>query len=612
MQKMHTKKGNTMFQKFNDDGYPKNVVRERINKLRKVMKKNKVDVFVIPHSDQYLNEYLAVNEERLKWITGFTGSAGTAVITQQKAVLFVDGRYKIQATKQVDTKRMFGVEDIIMNPPHIWIEKNIKGGQVVGVDPWLHSINDAENIKNSTEGNGGKFKAMNKNLVDEIWDNQPEEPNEPVRVQPLRYAGKSAGKKIGEIKRDMGEADVCVVCEPASVCWLLNIRGGDVKHTPITLARAIVTKNKKVSLFVETKKVSSERRSVIARNAEIKKPEMFKKTLAKIVRNKRVIIDLNQTPFEVVRIIEKSRGKIVGYKNPITIRKAIKNNAEIKGTKNAHLRDGAAVVTFLKWISNAKNVTEIDAAKKLENIRKQFGREMMTDISFDTISGSNQNGAIIHYRVTEESNKKITKGVYLFDSGAQYIDGTTDITRTIAVGKPSEHQKKIFTLVLKGHINVATAKFPKGTRGLDIDPLARASLRQYGCDYPHGTGHGVGAYLSVHEGPQNISPYGAQQLLEGMIVSNEPGYYKKNKFGVRIENLLLVRKAKIKNDENDSLEFENLTFVPIDKKLVEPKLLSGEEKKWLNEYHSSVWRKISPLVSDNTKGWLRSATSPIK
>ena len=605
-----------MFQDFTAPKEP--VIGDaRLNLLRDVMKKNGCDALVVPHNDEQRNEYLPPCAERLAWLTGFTGSAGACVVTVDRAVLFVDGRYTLQAAEQVDENHI-EVDSLIDNPPHKWLKEQGADKWTIGIDPWLHSSLEVKQLEKSAQKLNGSLKLLKANLVDAIWENQPDAPIGSVSIQPVKFAGRVTRDKLDEIYETMqgASADLCVLTDATSVSWLFNIRGQDVAHTPLVLAQAILIAGEDPLLFIDKRKLDMQEEAFLKQVCHLHPPSSFEEHLKKLSKRKAVLLDPALTPYAVHLSVTSGGGRIVEGKDPVALPRAVKNEAEITGSRNAHLRDGAAMATSLHWLDLQApgEVDEITVARKLEDCRRELaGDEPLKDISFDTISGSGPNGAIVHYRVNEATNRVLQNNeLYLTDSGGQYADGTTDITRTIAIGEPGEEERKAFTLVLKGHIAVALARFPKGTRGVELDPLARMALWQHGMDYAHGTGHGVGAYLAVHEGPQSISKRGMQALLPGMIVSNEPGYYKAGAFGIRIENLVLVEPpSPIDGGDQDMLGFETLTLAPIDTRLVDTQLLSADELRWLDAYHFRVNREIGPLVSKEVAAWLERATAPV-
>jgi Xaa-Pro aminopeptidase len=608
-----------MFQTYDNPSNPSNGA-QHIAALRQALSKAGVDGFIIPHADEHQGEYLPPSAERLAWLTGFTGSAGCAVVLRKKAAIFVDGRYTLQVRDQVDTA-LFDPQSLIDNPPEKWLAANIRKKQRIGFDPWLHTLTDAKKLTKAVKKAGGKLVALDHNPLDTIWQDQPAAPVEPVHIHPLKYAGKLALEKIAELSELVEEAgaDACLLSDPSSIAWAFNIRGHDVPHTPLPLAFAILHVGARPQLFINPQKLDIETRAYLTQLADLLSPDELEKHVAEIADSGRsLLLDPDLAAIKFALITREHGGKTIHGKDPARLPRAIKNEAEIAGSRAAHLRDGAAIAEFLHWLDQQQPGTqdEISVAKKLETCRTSYGdRHQMPlrDISFDTISGSGPNGAIVHYRVNEQSNRKLNEGeLFLLDSGGQYEDGTTDITRTIAIGQPTDEMRRNNTLVLKGHIELALARFPKGTRGIDLDVLARNALWQNGLDYAHGTGHGVGSYLAVHEGPQSISRRGMHKLHTGMIISNEPGYYKEGKYGIRIENLVLVRGPEdIAGGDNPMYGFETLTLAPIDQRLIDPQLLSDAQLHWLNAYHGHVLRQLSPLVDEGVQKWLARACTPI-
>lgn len=604
-----------MFQSFEASSEPV-TGDSRLAKLRTRIKSAGFDALLVPHADEQRNEYLPPNAERLAWISGFTGSAGEALILNDRAILFVDGRYTLQAAQQTDREH-WQVESLIDNPPAKWIEANMTK-PVIGYDPALHTANEVKRLQKAIKANGGRLTPTTSNFIDAIWTDRPAPPVGKVSIHDFELAGKTTRQKFPDIEAATAKhrADLCLLTDPSSICWLFNIRGADVAHTPLVLARAIVRREGDPLLYIDNNKLDVETRAFLTQVCDMRDPADFGSDLAELAAGSNVMIDPDRTAYATNLIVEEAGGTVVKAKDPVVIPRAIKNTAEIEGSRSAHLRDGAAMTTFLAWLDDQPvgSIDEITAATKLEETRRDMAGNMpLRDISFDTISGSGPNGAIVHYRVTKDTNRTLGNGeLYLSDSGGQYDDGTTDITRTVAIGEPDRDQRRAFTLVLKGHIGIASARFPKGTRGMDIDALARIALWQHGMDYAHGTGHGVGSYLSVHEGPQNISKRGIQELLPGMILSNEPGYYREGSFGIRIENLVLVRDAAdIDGGDTPMLGFETLTLCPIDQRLIDPAMLTDDELHWLNAYHGWVRRELTPLVSQDVADWLRRTTEPM-
>lgn len=605
-----------MFQTYDAPG-ARGGSRDGLQRLRSLMQQARVDAFLVPRADEHQGEYVPKCAERLAWLTGFTGSAGLAAVTRADGAVFVDGRYVVQAPRQVDTDA-FEVQLIPAARLDEWLSGKLKAGAVVGYDPKLHTQAMIEELAKALGAKGIKLKALARNLVDAAWGKaRPAAPQSPIVPHPLKYAGKAAEAKITELqavlKKD--EADAVVLTLPDSIAWLFNIRGTDVAHNPVPLAFAIVPVAGKPELFADPAKIGPETRAHLAAIAKVSPPQDLAKRLAALKsQGKRVRLDPATAGAWFFRKLSGGKGKIVRGSDPCLLPKARKNTIEIKGARVAHKRDGAAVVRYLAWLDREAatgKLDEITASRKLEEARSET--QALKEISFDTISGSGPNGAIVHYRVTTATNRKLKAGeLFLLDSGAQYIDGTTDITRTIAIGKPTREMQERFTLVLKGHIAIATARFPKGTRGVDLDPFARRALWEAGLDFDHGTGHGVGSYLSVHEGPQSISKRGMVALEPGMICSNEPGYYKEGGYGIRIENLILVSEPeKPAGGDREVMAFETLTLVPIDRRLVLPAMLSPDERAWLNAYHARVAEVIAPELSPADRAWLMAATAPV-
>ncbi len=605
-----------MFQSFKEIADPSKG-RPRVAQLRKELNKRKLAAFLVPHADEHQNEYLPPGAERLSWLTGFTGSAGMAIVGIRSAALFVDGRYTLQAPGQVDG-RVFDVLQIPGNKPADWLKVTLKKGDALGYDPRLHTIRAIERMQKTANEAGLRMVPQDENLVDAIWKDRPAAPRKAVSLHPLKYAGELAARKIASVQKQLrnANADCVVITLPESIAWLVNIRGQDVPHTPLPLSFAIIPKKGKPELFIAPEKLAATVRKALARDVKLCPPAKMAPALAAIGKAKgKVQLDPETASQWFANQLEQAGAEIVHGTDPCLALKARKNKTEIAGTRAAHQRDGVAMCRFLAWLdakAPSGKLDEISAAKKLESFRRQTGE--LKEISFDTISGAGANGAIVHYRVSESSNAQLIPGtLYLVDSGAQYLDGTTDITRTVSLGAPTGDMRRHFTLVLKGHIGLAAARFPKGTRGVDLDPLARSPLWNAGHDFDHGTGHGVGSYLSVHEGPQSISKRGMVALEPGMIISNEPGYYLEGHYGIRIENLVLVTRArKVKGGDRPMMGFETLTLAPIDRRLIDPALLTRDELKWLNAYHARVLKEISPELSVRDRKWLEQATIPME
>jgi Xaa-Pro aminopeptidase len=589
---------------------------ERIARLRQLMARAGVEALLVPHGDEYANEYLPACTQRLAFVTGFTGSAGTAVVAKDSAALFVDGRYILQAPLQVDTK-VFEVLQLGKAKVGEWLAKALKPGSVIGFDPKLHPPGTVDGLAEELASRRIKLKPLATNLVDRLWGRQrPRPPQGAVVVHPLTYAGKSAEDKLAEIQGTLKKdgQDAAVLTYPPSICWLLNIRGSDVAHNPLTLAFAIVPASGKAALFIDTAKIDRETKAHLTPVARLHVPAALGERLTALKKAGKTIRLSPTAPVWFHRTLKGGKARVVLAPDPCVLPQARKNATEIKGARSAHKRDGAAMARFLAWLDREAptgRIDEIAASKRLEEMRAET--QALKEISFDTISGAGPNGAIVHYRVNTTTNRALKPGeLYLVDSGAQYLDGTTDVTRTVAIGEPTREMQERFTLVLRGHIAVATARFPKDTRGVDLDPFARRALWEAGLDFDHGTGHGVGSYLSVHEGPQSLSKGGLVALDPGMIVSNEPGYYKKGAYGIRIENLLVVTEPeKVPGGERDLMAFEILTLVPIDRRLVVPDMLTGAELDWLNAYHARVREEIGPELGPEDRAWLEQATMQI-
>ncbi len=606
-----------MYQKFEDE-CSSAASAERFAALRVLMAKSGLNGVLIPRTDEHQGEYVAACSERLAWLTGFSGSAGLCAVLERKAALFVDGRYTVQSRQQVDQELM-EIHQVPDNSPSDWLCDNLESGAILGFDPWLHTINEIDALKDTLQAHGIRLKPVARNLVDQVWGSaRPKPPCAPIIVQPLKYAGQGADTKIESVRKELLEAgqDAAILTLPDAIAWLFNIRGSDVAHNPVALAFAIVPARGKPELFVDPAKLTSAAvKSHLKAVARLRLPKELNERVRALARDKRVVrVDPNTTAHWFGVRLGRTKSTLAYGRDPCLWPKSRKNSAEIKGARAAHERDGVAMVRFLAWLDREAlrgKLDEITAVKQLEAFRAETGA--LREVSFDTISGSGPNGAIVHYRVTTASNRRLRKGeLFLVDSGAQYHDGTTDITRTIAIGRPSAEMRERFTLVLKGHIAIATARFPQGTRGVDLDPLARAPLWAHGLDFDHGTGHGVGSYLSVHEGPQSLSRRGMVKFEPGMIVSNEPGYYKENAYGIRIENLLLVSEATdISNGERPMLGFETLTLAPIDRRLVAVTLLETGQRRWLNAYHARVRDAIGPELDATDRAWLNDATTQI-
>ncbi|MBB4076589.1 Xaa-Pro aminopeptidase [Bartonella fuyuanensis] len=608
-----------MYQSFEATINPSHAA-ERITSLRKEFDHLGLDGFLVPRADEHQGEYVAPHAQRLSWITGFTGSAGIALILKNKAIIFTDGRYKLQVRQQTDS-HIFEYEDLITCPPSQWLETNGKNLSI-GFDPWLHTIANTDTLRNALEIKaGGKLVAIHSNPIDLIWHDQPQLPQAPISIHPFKYAGCNTDEKLKLICKDIQKvnADAFIFTDPSSIAWTFNIRGNDVSNTPFPLCFALIPIQETPALFIDNKKLGKEQKKYLECYAKLYEPEqLLSKIKEYLQKGTAFALDPQLTCEKLRTIIEEENSSFITLTDPAALPRAIKNDTELNGARKAHLRDGVALTRFFSWLDKQRpgTISEISAAQKLEEFRISTAKKMgekLEDLSFDTISAAGKNGAIVHYRVTTQTNKKLNAAeLYLIDSGGQYRDGTTDVTRTVAIGNIGKEEKRCFTLVLKSMIALATACFPKGTRGQDIDALARITLWKAGFDYAHGTGHGVGSYLSVHEGPQNISRNGCQELIPGMILSNEPGYYRKDAFGIRLENLMIVKPAqKIDGGDIEMLSFETLTHCPIDRRLILPELLTLQEKQWINDYHAHVYQINAPYLNEDDKKWVKEATMPL-
>jgi Xaa-Pro aminopeptidase len=590
---------------------------ERCRLVRDQLGRLGVDAVLVPRADEHMGEYVPASAERLKWLTGFTGSAGMAAVTRRSAALFVDGRYTLQAGDQVDT-RTWTVVQVPDRDPADWLGEALHRDAVVGYDPHLHTSAWVKATERSLARHGIKLKPMASNPIDRLWGRErPAAPVGPVIVQPVRLAGREASAKIADLQKELKSAgqDAAILTLPDSIAWLFNIRGSDVAHNPTALAFAIVHAGAKPELFIDKRKLDAAARQHLTAVARLREPDELKARIEALKEAKRKVrLDGATAAHWFRRLLGERNPNVVDARDPCIGPKAIKNAAEIAGARTAHERDAVAMARYLAWLDReapSGRLDEIGAVRKLEELRAET--QALREISFDTISGSGPNGAIVHYRVTEATNRRLRTGeLFLVDSGAQYQDGTTDVTRTIAVGRPTPEMRQRFTLVLKGHIAIATARFPKGTTGAHIDAFARRALWDHGFEFDHGTGHGVGSYLSVHEGPQSISKRGHVALEPGMIVSNEPGYYKTGAYGIRIENLVLVTEpAPIEGGDRPMLGFETLTLVPIDRRLVDAKLLGAADTAWLDAYHARVRSVVAPHLRGEDLAWLEAATAPL-
>ena len=598
-----------MFQSFVDSDFGGHA--DTLKNLRADLAARKLDGFIVPREDEYQGEYVPPCNERLQYLTGFGGSAGTAIVLASKAALFVDGRYILQAPQQVDTRR-FSIENIMQTAPAAWLAGKVKMGQTIGIDPKLHSETAVQAYRTQLAAKGAQLKLLADNPLDAIWQDRPALPQTQVVMQPDRLTGMSATDKRKMLAKQLKADghDMLLIAQPENIAWLLNIRAQDVPHTPFALSFAILHKSARVDWFITRTRVDAKTRAHIGSGLHLHAPDTLAEALANI-DGKTVAYDPAVTPAWFAQHLTKAN--IARISDPCALPKARKTAAELKASKAAHVVDGAALCNFLAWFDKKApqgETTEICAAKQAEACRVASGK--LLDLSFDTISGTGPNGAIVHYRVTEKTNRTIKPGdLYLIDSGGQYQQGTTDVTRTVLVSgkKPPKGAIEAFTRVLRGHIALAMARFPAGTNGMQLDTLARGPLWEVGLDFDHGTGHGVGSFLSVHEGPQRISKGGLVPLEEGMIVSNEPGYYAAGEFGIRIENLQYV--TPVKTNARPMFGFEPLTLAPIDRRLIDKSTLTAAEISWLNTYHARVEKSLLPLVDKATQGWLRRNCKPL-
>jgi Xaa-Pro aminopeptidase len=588
----------------------------RVAALRTELARRSLTGFIVPRADRQQNEYVPAAEERLFWLTGFSGSAGAAVVLMERAALFVDGRYTLQAREQVDTT-LFEIVRTTETSIEQWLEKTLTSADQLGYDPWLHTSEGAEKLAKACAAAGATLVALEPDLIASLWNDRPDPPLGPVTLHGVRFAGEEVVTKLSRIRPEIARlhADAIVISDPHNIAWTFNIRGADVAHTPLPLAFAIVPREGRPALYIDGRKLSNDVRSHLESLADVREPADFVRDLGNLGKEKKTVrLDQATAADALARLITSHGGKALRGADPITLMKAVKNSVEIEGARAAHKRDGAAVARFLAWLDREApggKLTEIDAVEALESFRRNSG--LLKDVSFPTIAGAGPDGAIVHYRVTRNTNRSIKPGeLFLIDSGAQYEDGTTDITRTVAVGEPTAEMRDRFTRVLKGHIAIARAVFPDGTNGAQLDSFARQSLWEAGLDFDHGTGHGVGSYLSVHEGPARLSKLGSVALKRGMILSNEPGYYKAGAYGIRIENLVLVTEGpNIAGGEKALNAFETLTLAPIDRRLVNQAMLTPAEASWLDRYHAHVSATLAPLVDEATQAWLRTATQPL-
>ena len=608
-----------MFQSFADFGNPAQVA-PRLAALRAKLRAEGIDGFIVPRADEHQGEYVAPPAERLSWLTGFTGSAGAAIILPDRAVLLVDGRYTLQAANQTDTA-LVGIGDGVALPVETWLERHAATGQRIGFDPWLHTTGQVDRLHQAARRKGFEAVAIPANPLDAVWADRPAFKVSRAVGHPESLAGEGSASKLTRIRAAIAHAGAgaAVLSDPASLAWLANMRGSDLPHLPVALGFALVLPEAPARFYLTAARPAPDLKANLEGIVEFRPRSRLPGDLAALARSgTAILLDPASCPEALRAMILQSGGSIVTARDPVVLPRAMKNATEIDGARAAHKRDGTAMVAFLSWLDRQKpgTITEIEAAKALEQSRVKTGKRLgmpLRDLSFDTIAGSGPHGAIVHYRVTESTNRTLGDcELFLIDSGGQYQDGTTDITRTVAIGTPTPAMRRHFTLVLKGMIAVSEARFPPGTRGVDLDILARRALWAAGLDYAHGTGHGVGSYLSVHEGPQSLSKRGMEPLQPGMILSNEPGYYSEGAYGIRIENLVIVQGAETPKDGDRAMHgFETLTLCPIDQRLIDTDLLDRDELRWIDCYHADVWMALEPLVPATTRAWLKRATRPL-
>lgn len=598
-----------IFQSFEEKADPKNVA-PRLAALRAAMAKAGVDGFLIPRADAHRGESVPPGEARLAYITGFTGSAGLALVGAKKAALFVDSRYTLQAPAQTDTKRVTVVQTE-RGGLNGTAKTIIPKGGSIAYDPWLHTPGEIRDMASLLAGQATLVPRPN--LVDTIWTDRPGAPVSPIEFLGHNRAGRTAPDKIAELQAALvaDQADAAVLTLPESICWLFNMRGRDVPNTPFVLGFAIVPRRGQPVLYLDPAKITDALKAALEGVAKVASSKTLPAALARLGKgSKAVLIDPATAPEAIATTLRDAGATLIEKRDPVLLPKSRKNDAELSGMREAHKLDGVALAKFLAWFDEHApkgELTEIDIVTALEAFRRED--ESCVDASFDTISGAGPNGAIVHYRVTGKTNRTLAAGeIMLVDSGAQYLSGTTDITRTLATSKPGDEQRDRFTRVLKGMIAIAMARFPKGTSGAQIDILARQFLWADGVTYNHGTGHGVGAYLGVHEGPVGISSRYLTPFEPGNVISNEPGYYKTGEYGIRIENLITVKESEA---FAGYLEFETLTLAPIDRRLIRKSLLTEAERDWLDAYHHLVWKEIGPLVKGKVRDWLKEATAAL-
>ena len=589
----------------------------RLAALRDTLAATKLTGFVVPLTDEHMSEYVGEYAQRLAWLTGFEGSAGAAVVLADKAAMFTDGRYTLQVRAQVDGT-LYDYISIPETPTTDWLAVNAKAGDRIGYDPWLHTKGWVTATAKALAARGAELVAQPHNPIDSVWATRPAPSGAALEVHDAALAGQSSADKRAAVAAWLKtqNSDAVVITALDSIAWLLNIRGRDVARTPVALAFAIVHADASADLYVEPGKLTDAVRAHLGADVRAHDRSAFGDAL-EALGSKTVVADPASAVAAIFERLAAGGARIHETRDPCVLPKAVKNPTEIAGTKAAHLRDGAALTRFLHWFDGEAPKGQLDELKVAAKLRQfRDATNQLEDLSFDTISGAGPNGAIVHYRVSEATNLPVElNSLFLLDSGGQYKDGTTDVTRTMAVGTPTAEMRDRFTRVLKGHIAVARAVFPKGTRGGQLDVLARLPLWEVGLDYAHGTGHGVGSYLSVHEGPQRIATVigtgGEEPLMPGMILSDEPGYYKTGEYGIRIENLVLVVERDVPGAEKPMYGFETLTLAPIDRTLIDVALLTADERAWVDAYHARVAAEVGPLLDEVQGKWLKAMTAPL-
>lgn len=591
----------------------------RLTELRAVLKRRNLTGLLVPRADEHLNEYIPASSDRLRWLTGFTGSAGLAIVLADRAAVFTDGRYQLQVRAEVDTAR-FEIRHSIEEPAEAWLAEVLRPGDRLGFDPWLHAEEGVAKLRRAAEAAGAALVPAEPNPLDEVWTDRPAPPSSQVAPHPAVFSGEESAAKrvrIGEAVAKAG-ASAAVLTAPESIAWLLNIRGDDVPYNPVALAFAILRADGQVSLFLDPGRIDPATRAHLGNGVAVEPRAALAPALDRLgAAREAVLVDPRTAPVWFAERLRAAGARVLAESDPVALPKAIKNTVEQAGARAAQLRDAVAVCRFLAWLDRegpTGTLTEIEAAARLLAFRAEG--ERFRGESFPAITGSGPNGAIIHYRATEESDRRIVSGdLYLSDSGAQYLDGTTDVTRTVLIGDAPADIAELrdrFTRVLKGHIAIATLRWPKGVAGPHIEAMARRALWDVGLDYDHGTGHGIGSYLSVHEGPTGLSRAARPiALAPGMILSNEPGYYAPGRWGIRLENLVLVVEAPFEGAAKPFLGFETLTLAPFDRRLIDPSLLTSAERSWLDAYHARVAHEVGPRLDPAERMWLAAACRPL-